>query len=231
MTSPTPKSARLAAIDTSTPLGSVALFEGDALVAEDAERVSNAHGESLLPMIDRAFERAGWKPSDATRWAVGVGPGSFTGVRIGVATAKGIALGTGAELVGVTGTDAIVYGIAANEDDAVAGVLDAMKGELYVEVRIGGRAVGEPETLSPEAASARLASLPCRRLFVAGEHAERLDLARARPPFEVVFLREPPHDAPRASSVGRIARTLPFLGLDAVEPLYARPPDITKPRP
>ncbi len=56
---------RLAAIETSTALGSVALFEDGALVAEDERRVSNAHGESFLPMVNALFERVGWRPGDA----------------------------------------------------------------------------------------------------------------------------------------------------------------------
>src|SRR5580700_3679612 len=135
------RARRVAAIDTSTSLGSVALFEDGALVAEDAQRVSNAHGESLLPMVDALFTRVGWRPHDVGRWGVGVGPGSFTGVRIAVATAKGIAIATGAELVGVTALDAVAFGVEARDDDAVASLLDAMKGESFLQVRLRGRLV------------------------------------------------------------------------------------------
>jgi tRNA threonylcarbamoyladenosine biosynthesis protein TsaB len=235
-----PLRTRLAAIDTSTALGSVALFEGGTLVAEDARRVSNAHGESLLPMVDALFARLGWRPRDVARWGVGVGPGSFTGVRIGVATVKGIALATGAEVVGVTSLDAIAWGVhaAAEEGDAVASVVAAMKGEIFLQVlkvRARARAGGDggafetaiaPESVVTERAAGRLASVACRRMLLLGEAAEALDVARL--PFEVVRMATAPHDAPRAASVGAMAlRAAGGDGAD-IEPLYVRAPDIVK---
>ena len=137
--------------------------------------MSNAHGESLLPMVDALFRRVGWRPRDVARWGVGIGPGSFTGVRIAVATAKGIAIATGAELVGVTALDAIAHGIDAGPNDAVVSVLDAMKGELFVQARVGGRLVFAPESLPPVAVAERLARMDCARMILLGETADRLD--------------------------------------------------------
>jgi tRNA threonylcarbamoyladenosine biosynthesis protein TsaB len=203
---------RLVAIDTSTPLGSVALFEDGTVVAQDAKRLSNAHGESLLPMLDALFASVGWRPTDVERWAVGLGPGSFTGVRIGVATAKGIAMATGAELAGVTSLDALAYGLP--EDALVVSVVAAGKGELFVQGRRGGIVVAEPrhlriaevpafvESLAREA-QAMAESLAIEpQVIVAGEAAREADwgLLGAR----AVLRTEPPHDLPRAIHVGEI---------------------------
>src|SRR5262249_24311693 len=122
----------LCALDTSTALGSVALYEGERLAYEAAERVSNAHGESLMPMVARAFDAAAIRPGDVKRWCVGIGPGSFTGVRIGVATVKGIVLGTGAEIVGVTSLEAMAALALASPSAAIVSVLSAIRGEFYV---------------------------------------------------------------------------------------------------
>jgi tRNA threonylcarbamoyladenosine biosynthesis protein TsaB len=218
---------KLAAIDTSTALGTVALFDEGRLVLEDERRVSNAHGESLMPMVDALFARAGWKPADISRWAVGIGPGSFTGVRIGVATVKGIALVTGAEVVGVTSLDALAQGIET--EGLVVSVLSAMRGEMFVQVVAGGVFLLPPTSWKIEEATKRLVDVvKDRASLLVGEGARLLELARL--PAGARIVAEPPHDAPRASSVGRLAMTRPPDDADALEPLYVRAPDITSPR-
>jgi tRNA threonylcarbamoyladenosine biosynthesis protein TsaB len=219
---------RVAAIDTSTALGSVALFERGALVAQDERRVSNAHGESLMPMVHEVFARAGWKAKDVERWGVGIGPGSFTGVRIAVATVKGIAIATGAEIAGVTSLEAIAYGV----DDAyatVVAVLSAMKGELFVRATEAGRELLAPTNVKLADTPARVAELGRQRLIVAGEAAHLADWSRAAR--QVELCTEAPHDLPRAPTVARIAaaRAAPD-DADVLEPLYVRPPEITLPR-
>jgi tRNA threonylcarbamoyladenosine biosynthesis protein TsaB len=216
---------RLAAIDTSTALGSVALFEDGVLLAEDAHRVSNAHGESLLPLMAALFERAGWTARDVARWAVGVGPGSFTGIRIAVATAKGIVLATGAELVGVTSLDAVAFGL---EGELVVSLIGAGKGELFVQARRGEARVLGPMHLRTGDVAARLAEISGgSRVVVAGEAASEVDWSALGARVEVVA--QPPHDLPHAASVGRIALGRPAEDADGLEPVYVRPPDITMP--
>jgi tRNA threonylcarbamoyladenosine biosynthesis protein TsaB len=215
---------RLAAIETSTALGSVALFDGDRLVAEDSRRVSNAHGESLLPMVDAIFARAGWTPRDVARWGVGVGPGSFTGCRIGVATVKGIALATGAEVVGVTSLDALAFGVEAG---LVVSVVPAGKGELYLQAIRGGRTVLAPTHLRFADIPSCIASLRAGEpVVVLGEGAAEVDWSSLG---EVTRCTAPPHDAPRAVSVARLAMARAPEDADALEPVYVRPPEITVP--
>jgi tRNA threonylcarbamoyladenosine biosynthesis protein TsaB len=215
---------RLAAIDTSTTLGSVALVEDGRLVAEDSRRVSNAHGESLLPMVSALFANAGWAPADVARWGVGIGPGSFTGCRIGVATVKGIAMATGAEIVGVTSLDALAFGL--DSADLVVSLVRGGKGELFLQAKRRGEFVVSPSHLRIADIATRLAALELNgRIVVAGEAAAEVDWS----PLEgrVSLVLEPPHDAPRAAVIARIALTGAPEDADALEPLYVRPPEIT----
>jgi tRNA threonylcarbamoyladenosine biosynthesis protein TsaB len=222
---------RLAAIDTSSALGSIALFDDGVLLAEDARRVTNAHGESLLPMLSALFERTRWTPRDVGRWAVGVGPGSFTGIRIAVATAKGVVLATGAELVGVTSLEALAFGVTG---ELVAGLLGAGKGELFLQAWRGdtsGSVVLGPSHLRTGDVAARLAEVAAgARIRVVGEAAAEVDWSGMTPAVE--RLSEPPHDLPHASAIGRVALARPrgpAEDADALEPVYVRPPDITIP--
>lgn len=229
---------RLAALDTSTLLGSVALFDGAELVAEDEARVSNAHGESLLPMISALFERAGWKPSDVGRWGVGIGPGSFTGVRIAVATVKGIVVATRAEVVGVTSLDALADGMRT--EHLVVSVVAAGKGEVFVQARLNdllilapahvptAQAGGRVEEAARTHPDARRKLAGGVRVVVVGEAAQTIDWSVLGADVSIAIL--PPHDFPRATAVGRIAALRPCEGANALEPVYVRPAQITAPK-
>lgn len=214
---------RLCAIDTTTPVGSVALFDGTTLLAEEEQRVSNAHGESLLPIVAAMLERASWKPRDVERWAVGVGPGSFTGTRIGVATVKGIAIASGAEVCGVTSFDAVTYGVTAENGETLVAVVDGQRGEVFMH-----------NTRKGESFFARIVEAPAivrswgtRDMVAVGGGAK---LVTWPEDLRVRVIADPPHDLPRAASVGRIALSREPTPLAALEPLYVRPPEITVPK-
>lgn len=124
----------LLALDTSTEVTSVGLAwlaEGHAdMIASATEDAPRAAMSRLLPMVGSLLSANGLSPVDIAEVIVGRGPGSFTGVRIGVATSKGLAQGLGVGLVGVGTLDAIAWGFAGS--DALLGVVgDAMRGEVY----------------------------------------------------------------------------------------------------
>src|ERR1019366_8826314 len=101
-------------------------------------------------------------------WAVGLGPGSFTGCRIGLATVKGIALATGAAIVGVTSLDALAFGLEGA--GVVVSVVAGGKGELYLQATRGGVVLLAPSHLRIGEVAARVAALvPDDRVVVAGE--------------------------------------------------------------
>jgi tRNA threonylcarbamoyladenosine biosynthesis protein TsaB len=214
-------SGRLVAVDTSTALGSVALFEGGRVLHAIEHRVSNAHGESLLPLVEQALASAGWKPKDVERWGVGIGPGSFTGTRIAVSTVKGIVLATGAEVVGVTSLEAIAFGAVAAPDETLACLLDAGKGELYVQI-----ANNPPSHVLATRAAAFFAAESeahaIRAWLAVGAGAALVTWSEV--PVPARLLVDPPHDVPRARAIAEIAATRAPIDADALEPLYVQPP-------
>lgn len=225
---------KLCAVDSSTALGSVALFDGDTCVAQAAERVSNAHGESLLPTMDRVFREAGWTARDVKRFAVGIGPGSFTGVRIAVATVKGVVLATGAELVAVRSLEAMIARAEAVLGPApgrvVLAALEAIRGEVYVEAGDLG-----PTCLPPAEVAAWLAPAvtSADEVTVVGEGAARLDAALGGLGLAWSRIQGPAYATlalPHAEGVARVARGRAPIDPDALEPAYVRAPEITVPR-
>src|SRR5690606_29707052 len=92
---------RVLALETSSRRGSAALYAGE-IVAEASHEIPNAHGEQLGKLVDGWLAEAGWSKSQIDRLAVGIGPGSFTGLRVGIALAQGMALGLDRPLVGIS---------------------------------------------------------------------------------------------------------------------------------
>lgn len=131
-------SERILAIETSTLSCSVALFDGDACVhAEQRCEEQHVHASNLLPMIDAALAAAGWQASDLAAVAVCAGPGSYTGLRIGTSTAKGICHAQNIPLIAINSLEIQVYHAAADgaleADSTVVAVMDARRDEVYTQ--------------------------------------------------------------------------------------------------
>lgn len=144
---------RILGIDTSSPPMSVAIVTEQAVLGARTEQVQK-NRTGVLPLIDRLFEELAMRPRDIDAVAVGAGPGSFTGLRVGMATAKGIAFAAARPLWTVSSLAALAH--AELERDPVGlviGVLDARRGEIYAGAyrRDGARTVlvGEERVLPP----------------------------------------------------------------------------------
>ena len=193
------------AIDTSTAACTAALFDASgACVASRDEVIGRGHSERLVPMLDELLEgrRAG-------RILVGVGPGSFTGIRVGIAAAQGLAIAWACELSGMSSLALLAAG--ANTDGPVAAAVDGGHGELFVQ-QFDGRSL-EPANdllnLPPEEAAA-LVSAP----LVVGPGASKLVEARGSGEGEAAW-----PSARNALRLPEKLRTLP------PKPIYARAPD------
>ena len=121
-------------------------------LASTRERFETGHAERLVPMIDEVMARAGMAMEDLDRLAVTVGPGTFTGTRIGIAAARALALATGVAVVG-TSSLAVMAHAAARElgarpaDEVMAVAVDARRGEVYVQLFAAGGIVPKSQPL------------------------------------------------------------------------------------
>ncbi len=120
----------LLALDTSTKLAGIALYDGErGLIAEYNWHSANRHTVELMPHVAQMMAQAGLKPSDLAAVAVALGPGSFTGLRVALATAKGLALANGLTLLGVPTLDAVAYPHQAQPVPVVA-LIQAGRGRV-----------------------------------------------------------------------------------------------------
>jgi tRNA threonylcarbamoyladenosine biosynthesis protein TsaB len=218
------------ALETSTSLGSVAVGGDGRVLAEAMVGVATRHSEALLPAVDFVLGRAGLTPRELAGIVVGGGPGSFTGVRIAAATAKGLARALGVPLLAYPGLAAVAAGVAA-PDRPVCALFDARRGQVYAACYAFGGwdrfdVVLEPVAALLEEVLERLGGVGGTagvRLLYAGEGALRY---RAR--IEAVGgVVGPPHAAvPRAAALLWLAERWPERGQVAAaaewEPEYLR---------
>lgn len=165
------------ALDTSGPVCGVALLSGDTLRYEAAAVNRFTHSVSLMKMVDEAFEHTGMAIGDIDLFAAVVGPGSFTGVRIGVSTVKGLAHGAGKPCVGVDALEALAAGISGG-DALLCPIQDARAGQVYGAAFAAGL---PPIRLLPDMA-AKLDEYLDAALLAAGEDRPLLFLGDGVPP-------------------------------------------------
>jgi tRNA threonylcarbamoyladenosine biosynthesis protein TsaB len=210
---------RVLAVETSTRAGGVALVDGDRLVAEYVLDVSITHSERLLAAIDGVVADARWTPRDLEGLAVSIGPGSFTGLRIGVSTVKGLAWALGLPIAAVPTLDAMAAAVPWTALP-VCTVLEARRDEVYAAFYRrdgeGLRRESDYLALTPAALAAMLGA----PTLVIGDAAGAIDSPHAR--------RLPaPQRLPSPACVAVLGRERLRLGdtVGAAElvPFYLRP--------
>jgi tRNA threonylcarbamoyladenosine biosynthesis protein TsaB len=189
------------ALDTTTRQGSVALARDSALIAAYAGDATITHGERLPGDLLRLLEAHSLRIADVDVFAVASGPGSFTGLRIGIATMQGLALANGKSLVGISAFDALNE-IVHQPDGDVCVWMDAQRGQVFSAVYRGGAAVEPAIVDQPAAILARWRREGRHpRVFVGDGALEYRDLIREDEPAALIF--EPL--AVLAPSVARLA--------------------------
>jgi tRNA threonylcarbamoyladenosine biosynthesis protein TsaB len=218
----------LLALETSGTIGSVALVAPECSLAELAVEASQTHARQLLPAIDRLLRETStdWQQIDAL--AVSLGPGSFTGLRIGLATAKGLSFAAAKPLIGVPSLDGLAHQ-CLGQNLPICALIDARKKEVYAAFyreSANGEMVRESEylALSPAALAERITE----PTFLLGSGAELYREVLAETLGNRAIFADPTRFLARASSVGQLAipkfRNQDFLAPDA-GPLYVRASD------
>lgn len=127
---------KILAIDTSNKMASVSVFEDERLLNEEFSDDQKTHSEKLLPMIDDVLKKEGMTIRDIELFVVSVGPGSFTGIRIGVATIKGMAQALNKKVISVTSLEGL---LEMADSDYSCAIINARHGNVYAEIKADGK--------------------------------------------------------------------------------------------
>ncbi|HKQ68588.1 MAG TPA: tRNA (adenosine(37)-N6)-threonylcarbamoyltransferase complex dimerization subunit type 1 TsaB [Polyangiaceae bacterium] len=226
---------RALAIDTSAQRAAVVLVENGALVAREENLDPAQHAERLFDLASRAFATAGWLKNQLDVVTVCTGPGSFTGIRVGLASAKGIALGLDRPIVGVGSLEAMAGAARSpraqhvTPEETVVALLDARKGEVFWAAFDAELVTSAgPAHVTADRAGEEIARLVRAPLVIVGAVARDLATGSLR----VIQSKET--NLPDALFVARLGTDkLVRRGADdvhALEPIYVRPPDVTMPK-
>ncbi|MDQ4106148.1 MAG: tRNA (adenosine(37)-N6)-threonylcarbamoyltransferase complex dimerization subunit type 1 TsaB [Actinomycetota bacterium] len=206
------------ALDASTPVVAVAVArqeESSREILAEAAVASRGASEALLPAVHVVLDLAGESLGDVERILVGVGPGTFTGIRIAASTARSLVLGTGAALAGNSTLAALAAPALAGGHTDVLAVLDAKRGEVFAQRYTGGDRGGvvcaKPQELPVEGASLLVGDGAVRYRDVLSNHGHI-----------------PPDGSPlhRVTAAGHVlSADLMPVAAEALVPLYVREPD------
>lgn len=213
---------KILALDTASSWCAAAVYDSgtDMVLAEVSENIGKGHAEVLMDYIERAMTQSGITMADLDCVAVNIGPGSFTGVRIGVSAARGFALALGRPAMGVSAFDALASEVAISQPGQPALVLlEAHRGEIYAQAfGVDAVATAGPMVLSRDEALT-LIQQQSSETVLAGSAADALNEILAGT-----------FSTARAEPTGRIGTYAKLAAIgapgEAPKPLYMRGPDV-----
>ena len=205
-------------IDTALKSCSAAVLRDGSVLAERRLALEKGHAEHLAPMVAEALGEARVAAKDLDRVGVVIGPGGFAGVRVGLAFARGLALGTHVKVIGVTSLGALAAG--APSQGLVAPVIDARRGQVYAALydRDGSVRLQPFVAAADEALSRLVEAAGSESVLLIGDGAP---LIAPPPNFELL----PGDDQINAKIVARLAASAPVDTAAPPAPLYLRAPD------
>ncbi|MDO4493398.1 MAG: tRNA (adenosine(37)-N6)-threonylcarbamoyltransferase complex dimerization subunit type 1 TsaB [Clostridia bacterium] len=197
---------RILALDTTAAVASVALWADGAVVAEKTGDSKRKHAETIVPLVDELLRENGLTAKDIDLFAADIGPGSFTGIRIGVSVANALAYAAGKRIVGVGALETLAEPLRA-EGKPVLAMIDARNGNAYAACYAGEETLLEP---CAEAVTEILSRVPENALRVGDT------------PVDGVLPKEELR-LPKAACVAAIAARRAETAVAAVTPVYLRP--------
>lgn len=203
-----PRDCITLAFDTSGPACCAAILSGDTVVAERVEDMARGQAERLVPLLEDLLHEAGCAWTDVGLIGVGTGPGNFTGIRISVAAARGLALSLGCRAVGVSTLEALAHGLPR----PCVTVVPARRGAFFVQCHDtdGARA---PQSLAPD----DLAAAGLRAVPLCGAGAAALAAVTGGTVL--------PRPRPLAVAIAHVARERGAMATERPRPLYLRAAD------
>lgn len=220
---------RILALDTALGACSVALWEDGKIRARRYQARTRGHAEVLMDLVGEVEEEARCRSLDCDRLAVTIGPGTFTGLRVSLAAARGLALATGLPLIGITTLQAIAANTNCKEGQ-IAALLDAKRGEVYGQIfkaGAGSSLVTQPQILTHEAAEALVRKARGEGpLGLVGTGA-KLIASRIGEGALADLVKAP--DQPDAAVVASLAALVSDPASAPPRPLYLRDPDAKLP--
>ena len=215
---------RILGVDTSTPIGSVGLIDGQDFVAEHTLNIVQAHSSRLMPAIDQVLNWGNISVRDLDACAVGVGPGSFTGVRVGVGTIKSLCYAIQKPILGISTLEAIAENLRYR-DGLICPILDARRNEVYGAIFRGGQTLGRRSDDLCVSIEVLLNQIGEPAVFVGNGSSRYASAIRERFGENVTFA-EGTFSIPRGTNIARLARERLLNGQSddyfALTPNYVR---------